>query len=144
MPARGGGALAVPSPVPVSASSDEAEESDGAEESVSDSSAAGADGRGGGLSEGLRSGSGGWRGRRDGLRRRAGGHRIYACELGLSLLALRHLAPGDHAQEKHRGGEAEQSHQDDKSAAGSDFKTHPFTHIRWSFLPRLFRFSPES
>ncbi len=38
----------MPSSVPVSASSVEAEESDGAEESVPGSSAAGADGRGGG------------------------------------------------------------------------------------------------
>ncbi len=69
---------------------------------------------------------------------RAGRHWIDACELGLALLALRHLAPGDHAQEKHRGREPQQSHQDDKSAARSDFKTHASCSHPFEFLSSFF------
>ena len=73
-------------------------------------------------------------GGRRGLRRRCGGrargHRIHARELGLALLALRHLAPGDHPQEKYRRRQPQQAYQNEKSATWSDFKTHPSTHIR--------------
>ena len=56
--------------------------------------------------------------------RRGSRHWIDARELALALLALRHLAPGDHSQEKYRGRQPQQTHQDNESATRSDFKTH--------------------